>query len=126
MANLVRLLGSTLSPWTCGRRVHDSYQPDSSVREEEMHLGKQLVAILMGTMLVTAVGCADGADLTGPRLAPDGPAYDGIGWAGSGNRTDSVTSSGGGIGWTGSGSFVVVDSATAGAVVGSGWAGSGN
>ena len=71
-----------------------------------MHLGKKLAAILMGSMLAAA-GCADGATVTGFQIdAPDAPAYDGIGTAGSGNRTESdstTTFSGDGIGWAGSG-----------------------
>lgn len=92
-----------------------------------MHLGKKLAAILMGSMLAAAAGCADG-DLTGPRVAPDTPSYDGSGWAGSGNRTESdssTTISSGGSGWAGSGNFTAADSATTDGR-GSGWAGSGN
>lgn len=93
-----------------------------------MHLGKNLAAILMGSMLLSAAGCADGASVTGTRIAPDAPTYDGSGWAGSGNRTEPESSkeTGDGSGWVGSGNDVVTDSITSGAAAGSGWAGSGN
>ena len=93
-----------------------------------MHLGKKLCRILLGTILVAA--CADGAQLTGPnRKAPGGAAFDGIGSAGSGNRTGSTSSapsqatSGG---WTGSGSVTQTDSTTTAGAAGGGWVGSGN
>jgi hypothetical protein len=76
-----------------------------------MHLRNKLAAILMGSMLAAAAGCADEAHVTGPRTASDAPAYDGSGWAGSGNRTesdsttaaDSISTGGRGSGWAGSG-----------------------
>jgi hypothetical protein len=68
-------------------------------------LAAALVAIILG-----AAGCADANDVAG---VPAGPVFDGIGWAGSGNRSDSTkvttttTSSGSestaGIGFAGSG-----------------------
>ncbi len=95
-----------------------------------MHLGKNLTAILIGSM-IAAAGCADGGTVTGSDTkAPHAPAYDGIGWAGSGNRTDtdSTSSSATGIGWAGSGNVVGTDSTTttAPSATGIGWAGSGN
>jgi hypothetical protein len=92
-----------------------------------MHLGTKLAAILMGSMLAAAAGCADGADVTAPRVASEAPAYDGSGWAGNGNRTKAdatTTETGNGSGWAGSGNLTAADSATG--ARGSGWAGSGN
>jgi hypothetical protein len=90
-----------------------------------MHFGtKKLAAILIGS-LFAATACADGTNITGQRVAPGAPAYDGSGWAGSGNRTDSTTTTtSDGSGWAGSGNLTATDSAATGR--GSGWAGSGN
>jgi hypothetical protein len=49
-------------------------------------LAKKLTAVLIATVL-GAASCADANDVTG---VPAGPVYDGIGWAGSGNRSDST------------------------------------
>lgn len=92
-----------------------------------MHVAKKLSAILFGTLLAAA--CADGGQITEPPLrAPDAPALDGIGWAGSGNRSDSTATEPTGSGWAGSGNMATSDSTTrSGAeAAGIGWAGSGN
>lgn len=87
-----------------------------------MHIAKKLSAILFGCML--AAGCSDSAQMTEPRLqAPDAAAFDGIGWAGSGNRSDSTALQPAGTGSTGGGNLVGSDSTS---FMGIGWAGSGN
>jgi hypothetical protein len=80
-----------------------------------MHKSKRLTGILIACTLAAA-GCADPVSLSGPGRTASGPTFDGIGWAGSGNRieTDSTTS------------FATGSSTTAEAPTGLGWAGSGN
>jgi hypothetical protein len=93
-----------------------------------MHLGKKLAALLIGAILAAA-GCADGGLVTSSEInAPNSPAYDGIGWAGSGNRTEPDSSnSAAGSGWAGSGNFAENDSTTTITTEDRiGWAGSGN
>lgn len=82
---------------------------------------KKLAAILVSIVLATAA-CSDAANVTAPRMQPGPASFDGIGWIGSGNRTDTTTTnptatttttdtttqqgseeSTGGIGWTGRG-----------------------
>lgn len=47
----------------------------------------------LGAVLLTAAvavgGCSDASSVTGPQHHPAGPAFNGIGWFGSGNRTGS-------------------------------------
>jgi hypothetical protein len=53
--------------------------------------GRKLTGILVCTILTTA-GCADSASITAPsRSAAESPSFDGGGWFGTGNRTDSTT-----------------------------------
>lgn len=89
-----------------------------------MRLGNKLSILVV--LSIGAAGCADGNKVVGPRrAAPDAPAYDGSGWAGSGNRSETdSTSAAAGIGWVASGNLTVTDSATT--QTGTGWAGSGN
>jgi len=83
------------------------------------------LALLVVILSIGGAACADGTKVTGPRLAqPNGPAYDGSGWAGSGNRSPTDSTSAAGSGWAGSGNLTDSDSATA--LAGTGWAGSGN
>lgn len=82
-----------------------------------MHPGKKLTGILIAGA-IAASGCADPAGLTGPRRpVSEKPAFDGIGWAGSGNRTETDSTAS---------SQSVTTTTTAEAASGLGWAGSGN
>lgn len=85
-----------------------------------MHIRTKLAAVLLVTA-VTVAGCADApTSLTGPKLSPVGPAYDGTGWFGSGNRTgvDSTATTTNTTGAAAEG--------TTGTAAGTGWFGSGN
>lgn len=85
-----------------------------------MQIRTKLAALLFATA-VTVTGCADAStDITGPKLSPVGPAYDGIGWFGSGNRagSDSTTTA------TNSSDGTAEGTTVTGA--GTGWFGSGN
>lgn len=77
-----------------------------------MQHSKKISGLLIAGLLAAA-GCADPAGVV-PQRETENPAFDGIGWAGSGHRTpeDSTTStattttsteSAPGIGWAGSG-----------------------
>ena len=55
-----------------------------------MQLTKKVIGILIITLLPPS-GCGDAASVTGAQDSADAaPAFDGIGWAGSGNRNDST------------------------------------
>jgi len=80
-----------------------------------MHFGTKLAAILKGSLLAAAVGCADAANVTGNQTAPDAPEYDGSAWTRSGNRTESdsiTTPAVNGIGSAGSGNLTDGNPAT--------------
>ena len=52
--------------------------------------GKKLTILVCSVF--AAAGCADAASITAPpRSAAESPAFDGGGWFGTGNRTDSTT-----------------------------------
>jgi hypothetical protein len=56
-----------------------------------MHrIGKKLT--ILACSIVAAAGCADAASVTAPpRSAAETPSFDGGGWFGTGNRTDTAT-----------------------------------
>jgi hypothetical protein len=56
-----------------------------------MHNSRKRLAILVCTIFA-AGGCADAANLTAPpRTVAESPSFNGGGWFGTGNRTDSTT-----------------------------------
>lgn len=92
-----------------------------------MQLPKKLTGLLIITLLASS-GCGDAASVTDARDSADtAPAFDGIGWAGSGNRSDSTgtpTATSTGTASTGSGHSDTGSTTTT--TQGIGFAGSGN
>lgn len=87
-----------------------------------MQKSKTLIAILL-CALTAAAGCGDAADVTAPSTSvAESPLFDGGGWVGSGNRTDTTSTNPTSTS-TPSGTSTEDDPGTG---RGGGWVGSGN
>jgi hypothetical protein len=87
-----------------------------------MQIRARLAALILAAAFA---GCADAARVTGPQQQPAGPSFNGTGWFGSGNRSDSTAAPTNSTTITSSTLEAPGDSALA-AANGTGWFGSGN
>lgn len=83
------------------------------------------LAVLVLAAAAAVAGCVDGASVTEPQMQPVGPSFDGTGWFGSGNRSDSTAPPTNSATNTSAPLAAPGDSGQA-AVEGTGWFGSGN